>query len=703
LDFKKIIEQDSNLTFLVGAGCSIDPPSCQPSGSSMMEAIIKFTCPKQEVDSLISLEKLRFEGLIEIFRDTLDPDLKIIDYYGVCNKPNIQHFYIASMIKSKQYVLTTNFDFLIEYAMVELGIPKDRIKPIITRRDFQKNSDPDKIFDQNYWPLYKVHGSTKNIITGEDTRDSLVATLQAFGANKKGLNIFQIEPFKKPLFDKISVNRSLIIIGYSGSDDFDIVPTLYALENLKNVYWIYFVPEDGGSEEVIEVLSDIEISSVDEKTLQILKNLRTNVNVDHVYLVKTNTSRLIEDLINIDMNIKRTSFSLDPLIWLTESFNMPKLHLKYYIASNIYFDFGVYEDSLRCAQTGLKIVNKEDDLYWQSRLLERIGHINRVQGEYSQAVKNFKKALKISKKLENREGISQNLTNIGKMYEIQSKYIDALKTHEKALKIAENLEDELLLAQNTGNLGRVYYALGNFSEALKYYELSLRFNEQLGNLIDKAARLNNMAKVYRKQNKLEKSLVFLEEALSIAEQIGKKSAKATYLINIGRINEKWGKMREALDHYQKAYKIDSNIGKLSAISRDLDCIAGIYVFNEKYDAAEKHIKESIKLNDKIGRYAENITRLNKLGDIYTNLSKYSKGLKRYRNALKIANETGKLRKSATILSKMGNNLQLQGKNLKALEKYEESFKVYLNLNEANSQETLLLKDKIYKLKHKINQ
>ncbi len=196
----------------------------------------------------MDLEQLRFEGLVEIFRDRLDHELKVIDYYGESDKPNVQHFFLAEMIKKGHFVMTTNFDFLIEYALVQSGVSKNDVVPVITKEDFQKYKNPSDWFEKGKKMVYKIHGSTKNAITDEDTKDSLVATLQAFGSNKEGLNVFQVEPFKRPLFDNISKSRSLVIMGYSGCDDFDVVPTLMVLKNLKNVIWINYTPDDDSKE-----------------------------------------------------------------------------------------------------------------------------------------------------------------------------------------------------------------------------------------------------------------------------------------------------------------------------------------------------------------------------------------------------------------------------------------------------------------------
>ncbi|MGB5911239.1 MAG: SIR2 family protein, partial [Promethearchaeia archaeon] len=193
LKISDLITSDAKLTFLVGAGCSVDPPSCLPTGEKMMKAIIEYTCAESEIQKIFDLEELRFEQLIEIVRDRLDEDLKIIDYYGQCKIPNMQHFFLAEMMKNGHFVLTTNFDFLIEYALQETGVSKEQIVPVITRDDFEKSQDPYELFELGKNSLYKVHGSTKNIITDDSTRDSLIATIKAFGTNKEGLNVCQLE------------------------------------------------------------------------------------------------------------------------------------------------------------------------------------------------------------------------------------------------------------------------------------------------------------------------------------------------------------------------------------------------------------------------------------------------------------------------------------------------------------------------------
>jgi hypothetical protein len=84
----------------------------------MMEAIIRYTCAKSEINKILNLEDLRFETLVEIVRDRLDEELKIIDYFGECDKPNLQHFFLADMIKNARDEVGQTWTF------VKLGLAR---------------------------------------------------------------------------------------------------------------------------------------------------------------------------------------------------------------------------------------------------------------------------------------------------------------------------------------------------------------------------------------------------------------------------------------------------------------------------------------------------------------------------------------------------------------------------------------------------
>ncbi|MFX1257223.1 MAG: tetratricopeptide repeat protein [Promethearchaeota archaeon] len=682
LTIKDLFTDHAKLTFLVGAGCSRDNPSCLPLGREMMEAIIKYSCAQSETNKLLKLVEageLRFEALVEIIRDRLDPELNLIDYYGQCDTPNLQHFFLAEMIKKGHFVLTTNFDFLIEYALLQSNVPNDDLIPVITKHDFEKYKDPKDLFKKGKKMVYKIHGSTKNIITRENTKDSLIATIQAFGSNKEGLNMFQVEPFKRDLFDNISNGRSLVVMGYSGSDDFDVVPTLKVLENLRNIVWINYDDKAGAKEKIYEI--EANGSDTLDKVNQILVELKRTNHADHIYRVNANTSELIENLLEVKPETSKINFYMSPNEWLKGNVKSPGQLMEYYIPYKIYEDLDMYESAIRCSEQILRISKKTGDQFWKSIALNNIGEIYRVKGNYPEALKRYEESLKITEQLGDLSGKAIRLNNIGMIYDAQGKYLEALKRYEESLKIDEQLGNLSGKAIDLNNIASIYQDQGNYPEALKKYEESLKITEQLGDLSKIATRLNNIGLIYKAQGNYPEALKRYEEALKIAEQLGDLSNKAKFLNNISLIYKTQGNYPEALNRYGEALKIDEQLGDLSGKATDLNNIASIYQDQGNYPEALKRYEEALKIDEQLGALSGKATILNNIALIYQEQGNYPKALKRYEEALKIQTQLGELSGAAIVLNNIGMIYNAQGNYPEAIKRLEEALKIQTQLGE----------------------
>jgi tetratricopeptide (TPR) repeat protein len=700
LKIRDLISPDAKLTFLVGAGCSVDPPSSLAAGRKMIEDIVEYTCAESEIQKILDLEELRFEQLVEIVRNWLDKELKIIDYYGQCDKPNLQHFYLAEMIKKGNFVMTTNFDFLIEYALQQSGVPNEMILPVITKNDYQNYSNPNDLLRKGKKSLYKIHGSTKNIISLENTRDSLVATIQAFGSNKEGENIFQVEPFKRSLFENISSGCSLVLMGYSGSDDFDIVPTLMVLKNLKNIVWINFVYDDGGIEKIYEINnSTLEETKNSDKVNQILSNIYRMHNADHIYRVNVNTTRLIKELIDIKPNLSLNNFSLSAKEWLENNIKIPNEFLKYYIPYKIYDAFDIIDDAMNCSKIILEIAEQRSDKKWKSRALNNIGGIHKAQGNYPEALKRYGEALQIDEQLGDLSGKATVLSNIGGIHKAQGNYLEALKRYEIALQIDEQLGNLSEKATHLNNIGVIYETQGNYPEALKRYEVALQIDEQLGDLSGKAIRLNNIGSIYDAQGKIPEALKRYEEALQIDEQLGDLREKATVLNNIGMIYKVQGNYPEALKRYEEALQIDEQLGDLNRKATVLNNIGMIYRVQGKISEALKRYEEALQIDEQLGNLNEKATVLNNIGMFYKAQGKIPEALKRYEEALQITEQLGNLNGKATVLNNIGMIYKAQGKISEALKRYEEALQIFNVLGLSKSPNAKIIKENIESIKN----
>ena len=309
LNINELFKSDEKLTFLVGAGASVDSPSQLPSTSNTMKALIKFSCTKSEVEKILNIQGLSFETLLGIILNSLNDDLKVLDFYLENDKPNITHFVLGEMLKKGHFVITTNFDFLIEHALIQTHYPKKKIIPVITERDYQKFSDPEKLYKNKRIPVYKLHSSPKNIITGEDTSTSFINTLKLIGSNQDKNNIIQLEPFKAQVLERISNERSLIIIGYSGKNDYDLISTLKTMKGLKNLIWINHIAKSKAKGDLYEYNKpeSRDISNLDDLDQQLIEIKRLNESVN-VFRLNTNTPKFLENLLDKKEEISKEKF-----------------------------------------------------------------------------------------------------------------------------------------------------------------------------------------------------------------------------------------------------------------------------------------------------------------------------------------------------------------------------------------------------------
>ncbi|TXT57125.1 MAG: hypothetical protein BAJALOKI1v1_1870004 [Promethearchaeota archaeon] len=376
------------------------------------------------------------------------------------------------------------------------------------------------MFKKGKKAIYKIHGSTKNIITGENTRESLVATIQALGSSKEGENIFQVESFKQPLFEHISRGRTLVVMGYSGSDDFDIIPTLTGLIELKDIIWINHTSNDNKTEKIYEINKSADKKRTKTvKVDQILAKLYRMNNAECVYRVDVCTSRLFGSLIDTTLNFHSKSFSISPASWLIDTVRAPDEFEEYIIPFKIYNVLEIIKDAMKCSKIILKRAKRTKNNTWKAAALNNIGSLLDMKGNIDGALHYYKKALVIDKQLDDPRGKATRLNNIGSLLGAKGKREDELRYYKEALAIAKQYDyiPEKIIFLN--NIGFSLDRKGNIDSALRYYKEALAFAEQQGDISRKATILNNIGFLLYRKGNLEEALKYYEEALPILEQL----------------------------------------------------------------------------------------------------------------------------------------------------------------------------------------
>jgi len=685
----KLFNPPKNLTFLIGAGCSLDSPTNIPSTRKIMDTIIEYICVPPEVDRIKKIENFRFEALIEVFRDVLDPDLRIIDYFELFKNPNAQHYFLAEMIKKNNFVMTTNFDFLIEYALRESGIRIRNINIVISKSEFEKYANPSELLKKGKKSLYKIHGSTKNIITGKEKRDSLITTIQALGSNKSGVDLFSIEAFKRPLFENISKHRKLIIMGYSGSDDFDIVPTLKLLKDLRNIVWINHVSNDKGGIKIQKLNHNLDtISKENDRVNQILREIQQKNNTLRILRVDVNISDLIISMNQYFGGInksKSTSFRVPPLArWIKKKIPMPqneKFFIKNFIPAKIYLDFNKYADVERCAEQIMDKAREIRSIYWEGIASFFFGRVYRNKNNTHASEEQFtnaidllnknrdieeKKLRKISvllmdfikyfcrprstfrhirniRKIRRKDGLyylyrvqieyANVRANQGKYKEAIGLYLDTLKEINLRNELREIRAIKEIQATIYGYLGNAYRNQGKYSKCIKNYNSALEIFKETGDIRNQGIYKYNLGLVYRNIGQFKKQKKKMEESLHIAKMIRDIRGESKAIGGIASARGYLGDYDKAVRDHKKSIEIIKEQDAILIKGYLQEDYAKTEMFSQNYEVAREKFEEALK-NTKKNHNLLNQRRKTYIALTYLLESKIEEASKYIQKALK---------------------------------------------------------------------
>ena len=275
---KSLISSQDSLVFFVGAGISYPWPSCLPMASQILRQVFHFIfeLDKQEICKILQInnENAEDEAYVRLSRDLLGIPNEVPDYrcllpfeatfqvlYDVLGfpvirfvdllkggSPNLHHKMLAYALHKGHTVITTNFDKQIEKAYA-VCFPEEPLQILITDKDYQEAIDNNR----TNGVLAKIHGDI-------DDYNSLALTLQGVAVScdrtlylgddidteKAKRQLQWIHPrtalsIPKALFlQRVLQDRKIVVMGYSGSDAFDIMPILTASEFGCNGLWVEY-------------------------------------------------------------------------------------------------------------------------------------------------------------------------------------------------------------------------------------------------------------------------------------------------------------------------------------------------------------------------------------------------------------------------------------------------------------------------------
>ncbi|MFX0090854.1 MAG: tetratricopeptide repeat protein [Candidatus Hodarchaeota archaeon] len=615
ITLEKLFRPKDKFCFLAGSGISLDSPSCLPTGYQFTKALLEHLIPQEEQLEVLTLmnperenmrdpgDFLRFEQLME-YLSVVDPELRILNSYAECTEHNFNHQFLAQMLQRKHQVLTTNFDSLIEYALLKAQIPLKQILPVIHKQDWKPRSKHDQ------YQIYKLHGSLVDVRSNQDCRDSLQVTLRRIAEGK--YMVFELEYWKREVIQKLLKKYDLIVLGYSGLDDFDVLPTLWNVASRKRLLWISHEADysiDQASIEVVQRCKSVTCSQYDRIDQYLLNFTQYKTRkLARLFRIKVNTGELLKWLWQRYLHHPPIR-STEPCSKL--KFSIPE-HLmseeeQWMLLGRIFADRHLPEKSIQALKMGLSL-NQDTSL--KRVFLNNIGTGLKDQGRLDEAMDYFQQALQLQEQIGDLKGKVITLNHIGLVLKDQGQLDEALNHFQQVLEIIDQQELYKIQRQLKGfswlprsqviayiNMASVFECQGKWDEVFSYGWRAARAAETLGDLYLRAKSKNIIGVAVHKTGG---NLVHLQEALEIAQHLGDLQLKASVLDNMGTAFREEGRLDEALEHYQQAHQINQQLGDLNNEAICLNNIGKLTEDQGQLDEALEHYQQALNITERLG-------------------------------------------------------------------------------------------------------
>ncbi|MHA1719639.1 MAG: tetratricopeptide repeat protein [Promethearchaeota archaeon] len=607
INLKDIFDTTQNLMFLIGAGVSMNPPSNLPSAKNISKTLLKYLIPSKYIEFVSNHEGLRYEEIIEHVMTDYDKDLRFMEYFNFCRAPNIIHFLIAHSLMNKSCVITTNFDYLIEWALRDsLSETKySRIQLVITKEDFEKMGNAQEKIDQGSCLVFKIHGSYQNLVTKEITKESLITTTSALASNKKEGEVLGLENYKKRVIEPLIQDKILVVMGYSGNDDFDIGPFLNDVKGIKHLVWIdhnskcvenlnvntiYNVKKFHKIKDKFKwetLLRNSEISKVDKVLIEIRAK-----NEFEIYKVEENTVNLststLFPLLLPDINISNIPIDNTPEAiveferWINSFFKKGSELDKYYTVLIMFKQLGEFKKGIEAAETALEILKENPDERKELSILITLGVFYDNINAKKKTIEYNEKAIVLAKKLGEEESLSTIYNNLGVHYHDLTQFDIALSYYEKSIVIDEKYDRLTSVAITKLNMSKIYNGTHDYESALKYSNDAFKIFNKTKNLRAKGECLKIFSAISMNMKDYEKALKYGEDSLKVAKSLGDINQMAELENKLGMIYIKKVNARMALIHFKQSIDLFDKLGEDRAIIDPLYNLGSILMVSKFY-------------------------------------------------------------------------------------------------------------------------
>ena len=567
-------DRSDRKVFFLGSGVSLAPPTLFPTAQVLIPRLLSAVAPsKAAFEQLNRLadpnraskrnagDYIRFEVLLDIIRAHADPKLSFLNLVEIFNRPNPMHVLMAQRARQGDFVVTTNFDGLFERAIKAIGEKPISVCQLI---DFQHWHE---LVQRGSIPVFKLHGSYTRY--DHDTERRSVSTVRAtLEAITAGTTEFLLPKVKREFLVSVTQGRGVIVAGYSGSDDLDIMPTFPRLK-ASSVLWILHKDAASDSRDVTDEVRQRVLSSAPQSLSAREAYFRSLLLAEphSVRIVEAHTPTFLSLLCGVELPSapQATEFTEDSLAsflsqWQEE--HLKEKRIKYAIVGQLMMSLSRFQEAYTAFRNGMASVGKKADrtvrahgCFLVSRAAAELGLRDQAQRWISMA-------------LESLPGATAPLTT-------------ALCLHQ---------------------CGLVHYNSGNLTDALRWFRRVARFCAGKRKLETRLAyALHHVALVYQDRGEYRKAAALYSRSIRLSSRHGDPRFASFSFHQLGTLSYDRGRFGDAARYFSKSLRIASTLGDYAQVSNVEHELGMLAFLRGRILQAVSHFRTCIRVNRQTGR------------------------------------------------------------------------------------------------------
>lgn len=526
-----LLSKNKNVVVLTGAGISLD--SGLPLASTLIEYLLgdMSVMSKSLMHHVLTLKDMPFEGYIE-YMVNFTNDYSLFNIFtNTSLEPNENHIALAHLLKSEiiSRIYTANFDLLHEKS---IDYVKYRYSKVYSDEDFTNETYEDKCIN-----LVKLHGCASDI---ESMKIQLSNITASNGRSYR-------ENFVQRLFG--DENNIVVILGYSGSDKFDINPAILSLRDENKATVIYVNHTNTKEVNIFE--------NSDNNSIQLFKNFKGfNVTMNCTEFIREWAQGVGVVYLYPEVFHQRCKFNNNNHIWKSSVKNFVNAisDIRFKLLGTIYLKAGYLNESEYYYK---KAIETGDTIEFCYKQLAEIALMRKQPSLYIKLIEQAKSAAKQY----NNVGVylsclfcdaEQNLSQ-GNSHESISLYLEIYVRSSLLGRI------DLMMYAIQG-LSTVYAELKEFDRAIFYASIFYDYTSSDENISMKADALINMAELYKVKGDYDLAISYIDQAIDIKENLNDKVPKINAWLVKANIYKNAKLLKESFGCYMKALRIAKEIG-----------------------------------------------------------------------------------------------------------------------------------------------